>query len=310
MIRETRGWGCGMVVAERAVERAIDVEAWGPVRQKSALRRFIESGDWWKHILLIIVSFFLFFPFIVILIISVKDLNQFNVAPFRPTSPFHWDNYKTAGDVVLPYIFNSIVLSGTACFGVVFIGSLTAYVFARFEFPGKETLYYGVLILLMIPGILTLVPGFIVVRDLNLLNTRWAVILPWIASGQVFAIFILRTFYANMPRELFEAARIDGAGELHVYARIAVPLSQTILGVVAIFNILGTWNDFLWPLITISDHNMYPLVLGLYRFRESYYTAWGPLMAGYVIGTIPLIILFAFTSKLFVQGLASGGIKL
>src|SRR5215204_1050045 len=168
-----------MVVAEQA----INLDDWGPVRQRSALRRFIKSGDWWKHILLIIVSFFLFFPFVITMIISVKDLNQFSVAPFRPTVPFQWDNYKTAGDVVLPYIVNSIVLSGTACFGVVFIGSLTAYVFARFEFPGKEILYYGVLILLMIPGILTLVPGFIVVRDLNLLNTRWAVILPWIASG-------------------------------------------------------------------------------------------------------------------------------
>lgn len=290
--------------------RAVGLDDWKPHGERSAVRRLFASGDWWKHILLIIVSFFLFFPFVVTMIISVKNLNQFQIAPFRPTLPFRWDNYKTAGDVVLPYIVNSIVLSGTACLGVVVIGSLTAYVFARFEFPGKEMLYYGVLILLMIPGILTLVPGFIVVRDLHLLNTRWAVILPWIAGGQVFAVFILRTFYANMPRELFEAARIDGAGELRIYARIAVPLSQSILGVVAIFNILGTWNDFLWPLITISDHKMYPLVLGLYRFREGYYTAWGPLMAGYVIGTIPLIILFAFTSKLFVQGLAAGGIKL
>ncbi len=266
--------------------------------------------DWWKHVLLVIISFFLFFPFVITIIISFKDMNQFSVQPFWPTFPLHWENYSEAGAVVIPYIFNSIIVSGAACFGVVLIGSLTAYVFASFSFPGREILYYLILILLMIPGILTLVPSFVVVRDLRLLDTNWALILPWIASGQVFAIFILRTFYAAMPKDLFEAARLDGAGELGIFARIAVPLSKSILGVVAIFNILGTWNDFLWPLITISSQDAYPLVLGLYRFQSQYYTVWGPLMAGYVIGTIPLVILFAFTSSLFVQGLAAGGIKL
>ncbi len=266
--------------------------------------------DWWKHLLLIIISSFLFFPFVVTIIISFKDMNQFSVEPFWITTPLHWENYREAGSVVMPYIWNSVVVCGVACFGTVLIGSLTAYVFASFQFPGKEILYYLILVLLMVPGILTLVPTFVVVRDLNLLDTRWALILPWIAGGQVFAIFILRTFYAAMPKDLFEAARLDGAGELSIFARIAVPLSKSILGVVAIFNILGTWNDFLWPLITITNQDAYPLVLGLYRFQSQYYTVWGPLMAGYVIGTIPLVILFMFTSRLFVQGLAAGGIKL
>jgi len=280
-----------------------------PVYQSGSARKMWKQ-DWWKHLLLVIISFFLFFPFIITIIISFKSIGQFSVAPFQPTFPMHWGNYREAGEVVIPYIFNSIVVSGATCFGVLVIGALTAYVFASFTFPGREFLYYAILALLMVPGILTLVPSFVVVRNLHLLDTRWALILPWIAGGQVFAIFILRTFYASMPKDLFEAARIDGAGELAIFARIAVPLSKSILGVVAIFNILGTWNDFLWPLITISSQDSYPLVLGLYRFQSAYYTVWGPLMAGYVIGTIPLIILFAFTSRLFVQGLAAGGIKL
>ncbi len=266
--------------------------------------------DWWKHLLLILISIFLFYPFIMTLIISFKSINQFNVDPFGITFPLHWSNYQEAGEVVLPYVWNSIVVCGIACVLVVIIGALTAYTFASYEFPGKEFLYYFILMLLMIPGILTLVPTFVVVRNLHLLDTNWALILPWVSGGQVFAIFILRTFYEAMPKDLFEAARLDGAGELAIFARIAVPLSQSILGVVAIFNILGTWNDFLWPLVTISTQDKYPLVLGLYRFQSSYYTVWGPLMAGYVIGTIPLVILFAFTSRLFVQGLAAGGIKL
>src|SRR5262245_48680454 len=113
-------------------------------RRPSAFRRTLTGGDWWKYIVLSIVSVCLFFPFVITLIISVKDLNQFSLAPFRPTAPFHWENYRQAGDVVLPYIINSIVVSGAACFGVVLIGSLTAYVFARFSFPGKELLYYAI----------------------------------------------------------------------------------------------------------------------------------------------------------------------
>lgn len=278
--------------------------------RRTPLRQFIASGDWWRHALLIIISLFLFFPFIITLIISAKDLSQFSIAPFKLTFPVHLENYVDAGQVVVPYIVNSVVVSGIACAGVLVVSSLTAYTFARFDFPGKEVLYYAILALLMIPGILTLVPRFVLVKDLHLLNTWWALILPWIAGGQVFAIFILRTFYESMPKELFEAARVDGAGELRVFIGIAVPLSQAILGVVAIFNVLATWNDFIWPLVTISSENLDTLALGLYQFRSQYYTVWGVLMAGYVIGTIPLIILFAFTSKLFVEGLAQGGIKL
>lgn len=268
------------------------------------------KDDWWKHLLLLVISFFLFFPFLVTLSISFKDLDQFATQPFWPTLPLNWSNYQEAGKIVIPFIVNSIVICGITCVGVVLIGALTAWVFANYEFPGREILYYLILALLMIPSILTLIPTFVVVSRLHMLDTRWALILPWIAGGQVFAIFILRTFFAALPKDLFEAARLDGAGELAIFARIGLPLSKSILGVVAIFNILGTWNDFLWPLVTLTSKDIFPLVLGLYRFQSEYYTIWGPLMAGYVIGTIPLIILFMFTSKLFVQGLAAGGIKL
>jgi ABC-type glycerol-3-phosphate transport system permease component len=267
-------------------------------------------ADWWKHLLLLIISFFLFFPFMVTLSISFKNIDQFATQPFWPTFPLNWSNYKEAGEIVLPFVVNSIVICGITCIGVVLIGALTAWVFANYEFPGREILYYLILALLMIPSILTLIPTFVVVSRLHMLDTRWALILPWIAGGQVFAIFILRTFFAAMPKDLFEAARLDGAGELAIFARIGLPLSRSIVGVVAIFNILGTWNDFLWPLVTLNNKDIFPLVLGLYRFQSQYYTIWGPLMAGYVIGTIPLIVLFMFTSKLFVQGLAAGGIKL
>ena len=274
------------------------------------LRLLARTGDWWRHTVLIIVSLLLFFPFIMTVIISFKDMNQFGVSPYGLTFPLHWENYAAAWTVVGRYIFNSIVVSGVSVVGVVVVAALSAYVFARFQFPGKEFLFYLVLSLLMIPGILTLVPTFVLVKNLQILNTWWALILPYIAGGQVFAIFILRNFYAGMPEELFEAARIDGAGEVTVFVRIAMPLSQSILGVVAVMHILSTWNDFIWPLVVLQSDKLYTLSLGLYAFRNLYYTVWGDLMAGYVIGSIPLIILFAFTSRLFVEGLAAGGLKL
>jgi multiple sugar transport system permease protein/raffinose/stachyose/melibiose transport system permease protein len=274
------------------------------------LRRLLHSGDWWRHAALIIITIFLFIPFIVSLIISFKDLNQFAVNPYGITFPLHWDNYAAAWDSVHTYILNSVIVSGTTVIGVVIVAALSAYVFARFEFPGKQLLFYLILSLIMIPGILTLVPSFVLVKNLGLLNTWGALILPFIAGGQVGAIFILRTFYEAMPEELFEAARIDGAGEVTIFARIAMPLSQSILGVVAVFNVLDTWNQFVWPLVVLQSDNLFTLALGLFSYRNLYYTAWGQLMAGYVIAAVPLIILFAFTSRLFVEGLAAGALKL
>jgi ABC-type glycerol-3-phosphate transport system permease component len=280
---------------------------WKPL---SPLRQLIRSGDWWRHAALIIVGVMLFFPFIMTVNISLKNLNQFGVNPYGITFPLQWDNYTTAGQIVLPYIIHSIIVSGVSVVGVVIVAGLSGYVFARFDFPGKELLFYLILALLMIPGILTLVPTFLLIKDLHLLNSWWALILPYISGGQVFAIFILRTFYAGMPEELFEAARIDGAGEVRIFFRIAMPLSQSILGVVAVMHILSTWNDFIWPLVVLQSEKLYTLSLGLFAFRNTYYTVWGELMAGYVIGAIPLVIVFAFTSRLFVEGLAAGALKL
>ena len=149
-----------------------------------------------------------------------------------------------------------------------------------------------------------------ILNHYRLLNTRWVLIAPYIAGGQVFAIFILRQFFEALPGEMFEAARIDGASELQVFRHIGIPLSQSILGVVAIMHVLSTWNDVIWPLVTLRSNELMTLTIGLYAFRTAWYTIWGPLMAGYVIASIPLIILFAFTSRLFVEGLSSGAIKM
>ena len=147
------------------------------------------------------------------------------------------------------------------------------------------------------------------VQDLKLLDNRLAMILPWIASGQVFAMFILRTFFESLPKELFDAARIDGASEWQGYWRIALPLSKSMLGVAAILNILGTWNNLIWPALTIKQQDLMPLTQGLWAYQTEYFTRYGLTMAGLLIGSIPLVLLFIFTSRWFVAGLTSGAIK-
>lgn len=273
-------------------------------------RSFWRTGDWWHHIWLVTLLFLMFIPIMMMLIISFKNLSQFSINPFFPTFPLHPENYVRAWNIVKIYILNSIIISGTSVIGMVALATLTAWAFARYPFPGRDILFYGILALLMIPGELTLVPSFLLVKSLGLLNTRWVLILPYMAGGQVFAIFVLRSFFEGMPEELFEAARIDGASELTTFTRIAMPLASSIVGVVSIMHVTSTWNDLIWPMITVNVRRLSTLTIGLYAFRTEQYTQWGNLMAGYTIASIPMIILFAFTSKLFVEGLASGALKM
>ena len=144
----------------------------------------------------------------------------------------------------------------------------------------------------------------------GLLNSQFALILPYIAGGQAFAIFVLRSFIAELPEDLFAAARIDGAGELRVLWWIVVPLSKHVISAIAIMNLISVWNDYVWPLIIISDDAKRTLTIGLAFFQSQHATTYGPLMAGYVLASLPLLALFAIAVKSFVAGLTSGALKL
>ncbi len=276
------------------------------------VRRLLRGADLGKNIALLVLAILTFLPLIVMLFISGKDLSQYYHAQFTFTLPWHWENYSTAWASIANPMKISLIVSGASCAGVLVFSCIGGFVFARYNFPGKEILWYAVLALLMVPAVLTLIPSFILVKQLGLLNTLWALILPYIAGGQVFGMFLLRSFFAGLPEELFESARIDGAGDLTMLWRIAIPLSGGILGTLAVLNIVGTWNDLVWPDVTLSDDNLQTLVIGLWHFNQSFYNQqqWGPLMAGYVLASLPLIIMFAFTSRLFVKGLGSGAIKM
>ena len=272
----------------------------------------------WKPVLnqtglILVLGVLLVFSFVTIVLmvfLSLKDNGQIYGRFWSPPDPIIWENYRTSWETMRRYVFNSLVYSFASVAGVVFLSSLSGYVFARHKFPGKEGIYLMILALLMVPSILTLIPAFVLVRDLGLLNTPWALILPWTAGGQVFGILLCRTFFATLPQDLFDAAKIDGAGEIEQYRRIALPLSWPIMVTLAIMHLVSTYNDFIWPLLTISDPSIQVVTVGLTQFTTEFgIINWGPRMAAYAISSLPLVILFTFGMRYYVRGLTSGALK-
>ncbi|HOZ46308.1 MAG TPA: carbohydrate ABC transporter permease [Candidatus Hydrogenedentes bacterium] len=218
--------------------------------------------------------------------------------------------YRHAWHVIRPYMLNSLFVSITTAAGVLLLGSLTAYVLSRQRFFGAKALYLYIIGTMMFPGALTLVPSFMLVKKLGLLNTYWAMILPYIAGGQVFAIFVFKSFFDGLPEELFESARLDGAGHSQLYRYIVLPLSKPVLSVVAVMSILGTWNEFLWPFITNTEGKYHVIASGLYVLATSPYASnFSTLFAAYLISSVPLLLLFIYATKPFIQGVTSGAFK-
>lgn len=218
--------------------------------------------------------------------------------------------YAYAWEVLRPYTLNTILVCVVTVLGVVFVGSTSAYVFSRCRFKGRNTLFLAVLGFMMIPGVLTLVPSFMWVKQLGLLNSHWVLILPYMAGGQVFAIFLFKGFFDGLPGELFESARMDGAGHFTLYWRMVMPLSKSVVAVVAIVNILGTWNNFLWPFITNSDAKYHVVSSGLYLMGQSTVSAnYATMFAAYTLASVPLLVLFLYATKPFMAGVTSGAFK-
>jgi ABC-type glycerol-3-phosphate transport system permease component len=221
------------------------------------------------------------------------------------------------------YVINSVKVSVISVAGVLLISSMSAYAFARHRFPGDRLLFYAIISLMMVPGVLTLISSFMWMKEFpfaggnnwageggsGFLNSHAALILPYIAGGQVFARLSLRGFIGNLPEDIFEAARLDGANEMTILMKIVVPLSKPILSAIAIMNLLSIWNDYVWPLIIISDDAKRTLPIGLAFFQGVHGTTYGPLMAGYTLASLPLLALFFFAMRPFVSGLTSGAIK-
>ncbi|WP_391572143.1 carbohydrate ABC transporter permease [Cohnella sp.] len=262
-----------------------------------------------KHAVLATLGILTFIPFIMLLLISFKDAQQFASHRWTLTFPLHLENYTEAWHQIRRFILNSFIISGVTVVGVIIVSCLAAYALARMRFFLKEQIYFLIISLLMIPSVLTLVPLFGIVIKLHILNNWLGLWGPYIAGGQVFCIFVLRSFFASLSEEMFEAARMDGAGEAKVLFSIVVPLSKPIIGTLAMLNILSTWNEYVWPIMVMNSIELQPIPVGLLYFTQKQ-TDYGSLFAGYAIASVPLVLLFALASKQFVEGLSSGSVKM
>lgn len=266
-----------------------------------------------KHILIWSVLAFEFFPLYVMFVISTKTNEQYDRNPFVLDAFKDWNvsaNWSKAWSLVSQFLANSIVVSVAAVFFCLVMALLTSYVLARYRFPGKNVVYYGIIATMFLPGTAaTLVTTITVLEGVGLGNSLWALIILGAVGGQVVCIFILRQFIEEIPRELFESAQIDGAGHLQQIRHIILPMSGSILGTLAIMQFVGNWNNLVLPLVVLRDQHKFTVPVGLMHMEGEYVKQWGEMMAGYAISSIPLIILFVFTMRLFVRGIAAGAIK-
>jgi ABC-type glycerol-3-phosphate transport system permease component len=265
-----------------------------------------------SYITLTIIVALMLVQVAMLFMISGKDSSQMATNPLLPTFPFNWENYVTAWNLgIRDYLGNSVILSVAIVVGNTVLAVVTAYVFARYKFPGKVLIFSLILALMMIPGILTLVPRYLLVRDLKLLNNLWGVILPSVLGANAFQIIIMRTFFESLPEELFEAARIDGGGHWTLLARVTLPLSLPIISSMAILQFNGAWNDLIWPLLVLNRDELRPISVGLVLLStQQGAPEIGVQMAGSVIASIPMIIIFLVGMRAFIDGLSTGAIKL
>lgn len=236
---------------------------------------------------------------------------------------FKWENYIEAYKYVLPYVRNTIFIAVVVVVLSLLFSSLAAYAFARYDFFGKSVLFSMIILLMMIPSVLNLIPLFVIVKNFPLLggnnffgngghgmlNNYLVVILPAVATAQIMNIYILRNFFEGLSEGVFESGRIDGATDLQMYWHICLPLSRPIMGTLAIMTIVGQWNNYLWPLVTLKKESLFTITIGLAHLEGQFASDYGLQMAGFTLAAVPLIILFIFTMKFFIRGLSSGAIK-
>jgi multiple sugar transport system permease protein len=265
-----------------------------------------------KYALLLLFSAFFIVPWIWMISTSLKNPQELALwPPVWIPNPIRWDNYVLAFQQApfLRYTLNTLTIAVPAVIGAVISNSLVAYGFARIQWPGRNIVFALVLATLMLPGFVTFIPLYITFRKLNWINTYLPLIVPSFL-GNAFFIFLLRQFFLRLPEELSDAARVDGASEWTIFSRIMLPLARPAIAVVALFQFIGSWNDYFGPLIYLSDKSKYTISLGIANMQSSYgFSNFAWIMAATTMSVIPIIVLFFFAQRTFIEGIALTGLK-
>lgn len=274
-------------------------------------RRGIRPGQIVTHLTLIVLLLIMVYPLFMAVWCSFKTTAQFNLSKWYPTLPLTMDNIIYAIKNLYIYILNTILVGGVGTLGMLIVSSLAAYAFARMRFPLKDLLYAMVIALMMVPAIMTLVPSFMLYKSLIGTNNYTILILPIITGGSVFGVFLLRGFFGGISESIFEAARIDGAGEIRCYFSIGIPLAMPILMTLAIMQLSGAWNDYIWPTIAVPTAlEKLTIAAAIKKEFLSANTANYPtLFAGYLVSAIPLILIYLFANRFYVEGLTATAVK-
>jgi multiple sugar transport system permease protein len=277
-----------------------------PDEEPAGRHRFLFSG--W-HLVLMPLALLMLAPMIWMLITSIQTLAETQHFPPIMPSGIRWQNYREVLELSpFPrWFLNSVIVTVVVVISNLLICSLAGYAFARIKFFGRDLAFIVILATMMIPFQVVMIPTFLIVKALGLIDSLGALIVPNLAGA--FGIFLLRQFFRTLPVELEEAARIDGASRLGVLFKIVLPLSGPVLATLAVVTFLWTWNDFLWPLITIYSEKNMTLQLGLLTFQGAHKTNTNLLMAANVMSIAPVLALFFLLQRYFIRGIATTGLK-
>jgi ABC-type glycerol-3-phosphate transport system permease component len=262
------------------------------------------------HLILWVGVFVFIFPFLWMISSSLKPLyDLFEMPPRLIPRTFKWSNYADVFDRVdfVRLYTNSIIVAVATTIGQVTTSALAAYAFGRLRFPGRDKLFLLYLATMMVPFQVRMIPTFILLRSFRMLNSYGALFLPHVFTA--FGTFLLRQFFITIPKDLEESALMDGAHYPRIFAQIILPLCRPALAALAIFTFLASWNEFIWPLIVVNDVRLMTIPLGIAFMQDSYTTEWNLMMAGVLMGTIPVILMFILGQKQMIRGITLSGLK-
>ena len=266
-----------------------------------------QSGVTLITLLIVLLAFI---PIFLMIFLSLKLNYQIQLDFWSLPVPPAWSNYQLAWKQLIQNMINSLVTVSVGTFFTVFLSSTSGYVFSRLEFPLKNILFIMMIALMMIPGVLTLTPAYKLMQSMKLTDTWFALWFPWVSGGQIMGMYLCRTFISAQPASLFESARIDGATEFQAYYRIALPLAKPILATLAVMNLIGFYSDFIWPLLVISTNSRQVISVAVRVFQSATrQTNYGAMIAGFVMATVPLLLMFLVSSRLYIEGITSGAVK-
>ncbi|MFH1851763.1 MAG: carbohydrate ABC transporter permease [Candidatus Neomarinimicrobiota bacterium] len=265
-----------------------------------------------RYLALTILATVFILPFLWMISTSLKGYENIFSLPLKwIPDTIHWENYLNVFKAMpfMVYLKNSVFVTGLAIFGTVLSASLVAYAFAVLRWPGRDTLFIVVIATMMLPMQVTMIPLFVLFKEFGWLNTFKPLIVPAFFGGGAFNIFLLRQFFLSIPKDLFDAARIDGCSEFRIYWNIVLPLAKPALATVAVLSFMLYWNDFLGPLIYLSDQLRGTLALGVVMFVGQHKSEWALLMVATILMMLPIIIIFFLFQRYFIRGFMMSGIK-